>query len=518
MANNIYKNAFEGLSQGIHLCKEAVCGTIGGAGNKVIIKQPEYPYYIQTKDAFSIIQALRSSEPVEQQAIDLMKDATDSMNKIAKDGRTAMCILTDAILQETIKQKANPKEVAKEINALLPDLEKLIDEQEKEITVDDVEKVATTASDSGRLGKLIAQIYKTQGKDCAINHIEGSGTLEDYLIFHDGVRFKGTGLLSDSLVHDSETKKAGRKETKAIYEKPTVLVTKRKIMTIEDIDPLLGELQRQGKKDLVIFTDDMDSGVATMLINTHKEGLFNICIIKAPTLWKGYVFEDFAKCVGATIVEDANGITFKNLALPHLGTCERIVVDREETVITGTADLTDWKLELIKRGDNDSKLRLHWLNSKGATIRLGATNEGELSNLRLACLDGVYSAESALNSGIVAGGGVALNTIASKIENPILKTALGAPIQQIIVNCLGKLKGPVIGFLTDSQGFNAKTGEVVDMFEAGIVDSAQVVTNSLRNAIKIATIALTTDNLIDIPKPTLEEAQIESLLSNRRMY
>ena len=327
-----------------------------------------------------------------------------------------------------------------------------------------------------------------------MDHIEGSGTLEDYVLFHDGVRFKRTGYLSESFAYDPETTKAGRKATKAIYENPTVLVTKRKIMTVEDIDPLLSSLQQQGKKDLVIFADDMDSGVATMLVNTHKAGIFNICIIKAPVLWKEYVFEDFAKCCGATVVEDANGITFKNLAINHLGTCGRIVIDKDEVLINGTADLTEWKAELQKRGDNDSKLRLHWLNSKGATIRLGATNEGELSNLRLACLDGVHSAESALDNGVVEGGGKAL----AKIEiDGILTEVLKAPYNQIKKN-----------------GSNVD----IDLFEKGIVDSAQVVKNSLRNAIKIATIALTTDKLVDIPKITLEEAQIQSLLANKRLY
>lgn len=499
---NVYHNAFIGLANGVNICKEAVCGTIGGAGNKVIIKQPQYPYYIQTKDAYSIIQSIKCEDPLEQQAVDMMKDATDSMNKIAKDGRTAMCILTDAILQETIKQNLKPKQVAKELNDILPDLEKAIDSQKQEITVDDIEKVATTASNSERLGKLIASVYKTQGKGCAVDHIEASGTLEDYVIFHDGVRFKGTGYVSESMAHDPEAKKDGRKEVKAIYEKPVILVTKRKIMSIEEIDPLLTALQNAGRKDLIIFTDDMDSGVATMLINTHKAGIFNICIIKAPVIWKQYVFEDFAKCVGATIVEDATGITFKSLAENHLGTCDRIVIDKDEVVITGTADITDWKKELQERGDEDSKQRLHYLNSKGATIRLGATNEGELSNLRLATIDGVYSAESALNSGIITGAGIVLWDLANTryLNNPLLSQILCSPLRNIAKNA----------------GITEK--ELIENLPERVKDSVQVVKNSLRNAIAIASLILTTDKLVDIPKPTLEEAQIEALLTKKSMF
>lgn len=508
---NIYNLASQGLANGIKICRNAVDYTIGGKGRYAIIKQEYYPYYIQTKDAYSIIQAIKCEDPLEKQAVDMMKDATDSMNKRSKDGRTTMCILTDEIVQGALGKDA--LEIEEQLHALLPEIDKAIDAQTRQITVDEVEAVATTASDSTRIGKLVADIYKEQGKDCIINHIEASGTLEDYVVYTDGVHFIDTGLLTPMMVHDEQAKKEGRTEKKAVYERPAILVTKRKISNDNEIAPLVETLLQRGIKDLIIFTDDMDSNVATNLVNTHKAGIMNICIIKAPVLWKQYVFEDFAKVTGATIVEDATGVTFKNLTLDHLGTCGKIIIDRDETTITDIADISDHISDLKSRGDNDSKLRLWWLNTKTATIRLGAHNEGELSLLRLKAEDAVHSSQLALQSGIVAGGGVALFNVAQGIKNEILKKALMAPASQIVTNARGNLEDKTFG---GEMGYNAKTKTVVNMFDANIVDAAAVVKNAVRNAVGIASRVLTTEKLIDIPKRTSEELQLEILANSRR--
>lgn len=500
--NNIYNFARKGLTNGVNICKEAVACTIGGAGRNVLIRQEFYPYYISTKDAFSIIQAIKCEYPLEKQAVDIMRDATDSMNKIAKDGRTAMCLMTDAILQGVDKQGADPLKVEKEINELLPLIEKEIDIQTRQIDVEEVENVARTASNNEQIGKIIGEIYKKQGKECVINHIESSGTTETYVLYHEGVRFKDTSLVSESFVHDDEAKKDKRAEKRAIYEKPLILVTKRKITKESEIDPILQKAKAL-EKDLVIFTDDMDSKIITLLVDLHKSGGMNICLIKPPIIWKDCIFEDFAKCVGATIVEDSTGVDFKNLGLSHLGTCDKIVVD-EECILTGIKDLTEHINTLKAKGDDDSLRRVAWLNTKTATIRLGATNEGELSNLRLAAQDAVYSAQAALQHGIVMGGGLCLWRIANDQKSPIFKsilsTVLQTPLQQIAKNAI----------MEDVQ--------FIQQIPKNIVDSALVIKNSVRNAIKIASIILKTDKLIDLPKPTLEELQMQLLSKQQRPF
>lgn len=504
----------EELAEGIHIARTQVAPTIGGRGTNATIEHEKYPFYIQTKDAFSIIQALRSDVSGHKLAFSMMRDATDSMNKKSKDGRTTMCILTDEIVQEAIKSGRSGNEIEEDLNSLLDSIDKEIDGLTKEITVEEVEDVARTAADSDRLGKLVADIYKKAGKDCLINHIEASGTLEDYVLYTEGVRFRDTGFLTDTMVHDEVAKKANRREVKAVYENPKILVTKRKINTEEEIGPVVEALLKRGEKNLIIFTDDMDSQVATSLINTHKSGVMNICIIKAPILWKGYVFEDFAKVTGSTIIEDATGINFKNIALEHLGTCTKIVIDREDTIITPSVDYSEHINELKSRDDNDSKLRLWWLTAKTATIRLGANNEGELSLLRLKLEDAIHSSQLALESGIVAGGGVCLMHVANKLDNPILKVALKAPIREIMNNA--GIKDGIKDFSDGDIGFDAKTKKPVHMFEIGIVDAAVVVKNAVRNAVAIASRVLTTHTFVNLQKPTLEEMQME-ILARKQM-
>lgn len=524
---NVIENAKFGIANGIHLCRLAVEGTLGGRGTNVIIKQEFYPYYLQTKDAFSIIQAIKCEDPLESLAVDMMKDATDSMNKRSKDGRTTMCILADEILQGIQNSPDKDTDWEKELTNLVPFIEQQIDVQTKLITLDEVEAVARTASDSERLGKLIASIYKKMGKEVIINHIESSGTFDDEVEFTEGVHFTNTGFIAPAFVHDELAVKEGRREMKTIYEKPTILVTKNKISNENDIAPLIEKLLALGRKDLIIFTDDMDSDVIRKLINTHKAKLMNICVIKAPVVFKNYVFEDFAKATGATIVEDATGLTFKNLTLEHLGTCARIEIDKEEVILNPTVDLSEHIADLKKEGSDDSLRRVFWLTSKTAKIKLGAVNEGELSLMRLKCLDAIHSSQLALQYGIVAGGGISMFHVSSYLpkdnSGKLFKEILKAPFRQINKNAGIDINSIVLHSgdrlsISPNRGIDVKTSKVVDMFEAGIVDSALVQKNAVKNAIAIACRALTTNTFIDLPKRTTEDLQMEILGRQRQPF
>ena len=508
---NCYDNASFGITNGVNICRKQVEKTLGGRGHNAIIKREFYPFYEQTKDAYSIIQAIKCEDPLESLAVDMMKDATDSMNKRSKDGRTTMCILTDEILQGMQNCQDKNIDWEKELTELLPFIEQKIDEQTRQITVDEVEAVARTASDSVRLGKLIGDVYKKQGAECIINHIESSGTFDDEVIFTEGVHFTNTGFIAPAFVHDELAVKEGRREMKAIYEKPTILVTKNKISNDNDIAPLVEKLIALGKKDLIIFTHDMDNEVVRHLINTHKAKVLNICVVKAPIIFKDFVFEDFAKATGATIVEDATGLSFKNLEMKHLGTCDRIEIDKEELVLNPSVDLTEHIADLKAKGDEDSLRRVFWLTTKTAKIKLGAVNEGELSLLRLKCLDAVHSSRLALDYGVVKGGGVCLAEISNEMPHNekgdlaggalIMYNALQAPYHQIKNN-----------MTRDNYEFD---GEFED-YGNDIVDASAVQKNAVRNSIHIALRAITTNTFIDLPKRSYEDLQLE-ILGKQRM-
>ena len=493
---NISNNALVGFANGINIAANCVRGTIG-KGSNVVIENELYPYYILTKDAYSIIQSIKLSDPVENQAILMLKDATDSQNKRSKDGRTAMTLIADSILQESIKSGENPVKISAEIELLFTKIEDLIAKQKKPITENEIYKVAKTASDSDRIGKLLGEVYEKIGTN-GIVHIEGSGTWNDSVDYTDGIKFDA-GFISPYMVYDEQAKKEGKKENKAIYENPIILVTKRKIEKVGDIESLVNTAIKQNKA-LVIFADDMDSKIASDIVATHRAKVAKLLIIRAPTLWKNYVYEDFAKVVGATVVEESSGIDFKNLEFKHLGTCKKIIVDKDETVIVGGSDITEHINTLKNIADNDSMLRLSWLANKTAVVKLGANNEGELSLLRLKTEDAVHSSQLALQDGVVLGGGICLYKVSLEMPDTIggriLSKALKAPLEQIIRNS-GK----------DTEIHDFENFVILE----DLLDSAGVIRNSVRNAIALASIPLTSTHFIALPKKSQEQLMQEAM-------
>ena len=495
MQSNIVtgKEATGGLYRGIEKAVDAIRLTYGNRGCNAVVENVNYPYHEVANDAQTIIQAIQLTDPVEKRGLGFLKELMDKANASSGDGRKTTAIIADVLIQMGFESEMQGNQLKRELDALIPVVERKIDDRTTEITEDEVYKVATIAGESERIGNLVGKIYQKIGKD-GIIHVEGSGTYEDSVKYTEGVRFQDTGMLSPFMVHDEVAVKEGRKETQAVYENPVILVTKQKINHINDINPLLATLQKKQVKTLVIFTDDMDSGVASLLVGLHKSKQMNILIVKASVLWKNYIFEDFAKCVGATIVEDASGVNLKNFQVEHLGTCDKIVVDKEETVIVGTADLTDHLAMLKEEGSNDSKLRTSWLNTKTAILKLGANSESELSYLRLKTNDAINSSRLALKGGVVQGGGLCLSDIATEMPHTlagqILATALSNPSSQIVAN---------------------GTEEIPDE----VLDSALVQKNAVRNAVSLAGTILTCGVVVTIPEPTEKEIAMMKVTSNR---
>lgn len=515
-STNLVPNAIFGISNGIRQATEVVAKTMGSKGINVCLEEDEYPFSRITNDGSTIISRMDFTDPCEKIGLSFLKQACDRSNNNSGDGSTTTCVLLDAILQEGIKSGKTGIEVKKELDTLLPEVVKLIDEQKREVT--DVTDVATIAGESAEFGKLLGEIYSKIGKD-GIVHLEGSGTYDTSYSYIEGVRFNHTGFLSPYMAHDEQALKESRTETKAVYENPTILVTKRKIATIADINPLLETLTSMNKKDLVIFTDDMDSGVASLLIKAHKEKIINCLIIKAPTVYKNGVFEDFAKCVGATIVEDSSGLNFKNLPISALGTCGKIIVDKNETVLLGTQDISEHIADLKTKDDTESKMRLSWLVTKTVLLKLGSMSETDLSYRLLKMEDAIHSSRLALQGGIVAGGGVCLLNVASSLIGDstgvkILKQVFQTPYKQISDNA-GHVYPKGFDSIVFSEGKNygldASCGKIVDMYEAGIIDSADIVKGAVKNALGIASTILTLSSLVSKPEKTPDQLAYEMM-------
>lgn len=501
--SNVYigEEATKRLIDGIKVATQAIRPTYGAKGRNAVIEHEFQPYHVIANDAQTIVQAIEVEGDVEKQGLSFVKELMEKANKDSGDGRKTTAIILEEILDQGIKSQLSGLELKRKLDSLIPFIEAKIDEQKKTITEAEVYKVAAIAGESESIGKTLGKIYERIGKDGIIIP-EASNTYTTSVSYIEGVRFTGTGYLSPFMVHDEVARKEKRKETQAIYEKPLILVTKRKIQHLNDINPLLEELSKQGKKDLVIFTDDMDSGVASIIVKAHQDKVMNILIIKAPVLWKQYIFEDFAKITGATIVEDASGITFKNLKLEHLGTCGKITVDKDETTVVGIADISDHIQSLKEEGSDDSKLRLSWLQTKTAILKLGANNESELSYLRLKCYDAINASRLALRDGVVKGGGVCLYDIADRL---IFQTATGNLASIILQNALiAPLYQNLTNMGIDTKDFKGDFGD-------NIIDSATVIKNAVRNAISLASTILTTGLVVTLPKKSPEQIAAEAL-------
>jgi len=496
--HNVKQNAVAEMMAGVKLAVDLIRPTYGGAGTNVTIESNLRPYYTVVNDAQSIIQTIKVKSPGEKRGLAVVQALIDRADKLQGDARKTTLLMLDTILEEGHKSTLHKKQLKKDLDALIPIIEAEIDKRTTKITVDDVKGVATTASESETTGQLLQDIYKAIGPQGILN-IEGSKTYETSWKMTDGVRFEATGMLSPEMVHDEEALKDKQKETKAVYFKPTILVTKKKITTEEDINPLLVELRNSEKKDLIIFTNDMDSGVASMLVGLHKSKSWNILIIKAPTIFQNYVFDDFAKCVGAQVVEDSTGISFKNLQLKHLGTCDRIEVDSEDTVLTGIQDITEHVKQLATKGDDDSLFRLAYLSTKSAVLKLGANSQADLSYKRLKANDANRSTYLALQYGVVRGGGVCLNEIADTIDasteaGKIMIYALCAPIQQA------------------KKNYGIELDKYYKLITTDIVDASMVLKRAVKNAVGEASIILTAPDMTFTPEKTSDEMQYEIAL------
>lgn len=506
MKSNIHtgREALRGMLDGMKLASNAIRLTYGAKGCNSVIEQDFYPFNIVANDAQSMIQAMDIEDTLGKRGLQFYKELCDKAEKDSGDGRKTTLIIAEEIMERGYDADISGMQLKHDLDALLPLIENSIDAQKKPITVNEVESVATIASESPVIGKLIGDVYNEIGLEGVIQPEYVLGQKGHNFKVKEGVRFQQTGYLTDAMCYDEEARQENRKETRAVYENPVILVTKRKIEKLADINPLIKKLESLEKRNLVIFTSDMDSNVASIMVTAHKNPAIyaNITIIKAPVVWKDYVYEDFAKCVGATIVEDATGVNFKNLDLKHLGTCGKIEITKDETILLGTQDITEHLQSLKAEGSNDSLLRLSWLTTKTAILKIGADSESELAYFRLKTSDAINSSRLALIDGVVSGGGFALfnasNEIPDTIAGRIMSEALKAPLKQ---NC-----------------FNLGV-DIGETFGENVVDAAKVQKNAVKNALSIASTLLTTSVIITkIPKTPEQIAQEIMSKSGQRPF
>lgn len=512
--DNLYtgKEAREKLIKGIKLCSEAIGATMGTGGSNLLIEAIESPGHLATNDGATGLAAIRLADPIEEMGRKILMEAVARANKANGDGSSTTAVLTSAILEEGMKHldQHSPMEIKRSLEACIPLIEASINEQKREVTVDNVGTVATISAEDEEIGARIQEIYQQIGKD-GIIHWDISKTISDSYTIGHGLTINGAGYYSPYMCDANES---GQSTNQIRLKDPTVLIVKQKITSAGEFENLAILLNNKSVKDLIVFCDEIEPLIVPDIVKTRAFKGFRIVLVKMPVLWKDQWYADLALASGAKVVDPVAGLPLKDATLAHLGTFGSITITKEDTYIDGIKDLSAHVKELEDSGDEEAKVRASRLNTKTARYFVGAQSDSALSYRRLKVEDAISAAWHALQNGVVAGGGIALLKVAHELPKDdvgaeILGQALLSPLKQILHNAGVENIGFDYG---KDQGIDTRTGERVDMFAAGIIDPANIVLNAAKNAISVAASILTANTVIVLPRE--EEQTLSAHMPN----
>ncbi len=526
MAKKIYyeAEAREKVLSGAKQLYDAVKVTFGPKGKNVIIEK-EYGAPVITHDGVTVAEAveLPNKDEALGEAVGakLIKTAAQKLNKVAGDGTTTVTVLTYNILNEANKLIAagvNPMELRRGIEKAGAEVVTEIDKIAEKIEGDDkkVAEVATISAGDEEIGKLIAEVISKIGKDGVVTVEAGQGlTMEEEIV--EGFSYD-KGYSSPFFVTD-----VNRQE--AIFEKPLVLITDKKISAASDILPLLEKCAQAGKKDLVIIAEEVEGEALSLLVLNKLKGVFNSLVLKAPSFGdrRKEIMEDIAILTDATVVSADKGLKLEEVGFEVLGSAAKVIATKDETTIikgAGDAKAVSNRIKLINSQADIAKSdyekeefekRAAALSGKVAVIKVGGATETEIDEKKFRVDDAVAATKAALAEGIVAGGGVTLVNLAHKISGnddgaKIVKNALKTPFVHIMENAglnaqallADAEKSNKIGFGIDVV--KPEKG-LIDLKKAGVIDPAKVTKEAVKNATSIAATAITMGALIcEIPE------------------
>lgn len=519
MKDNLYtsEEAREKLMKGVQRASEAIAITMGTSGANAILEDIRSPGYMVSNDGASILEHIHFAEPIEELGRKILAEAVGRSNKANGDGSSTATLLTASILSEGMKHigEVAPMEIKKSLEACVPLIEESLKSQRKELVDKDgnidfklLEQTASISAESEEIGKMIADIYKQIGKDGIINW-EASKTTTDSFSIGTGIKIDGATYASRYMCDQLPS---GEYTYQATIENPLVFLAKSKITSQQEMDKLVGELDDKGVKDLVIFCDEMDAPILNSFILARAPQTLGIrfLVIKMPTVFNDLWWEDLEKASGARIIGPASGIKMRDVKMEFLGRFGKITVNRDDTFIDGINDLTTHLLALKVDGSDEALARAARLNTKTARYYVGGHSESGLAYRRLKVEDAINSAWSAMQNGILPGGGIALlnsgenfGSVKNKktVGQVILENALKEPFIQIIKNAGIEPSGSFRGFdVAQTSGYDTRTGKIVDMFKEGIVDSYDVVLGAVKNAIGVASGILTCGTVVLLPR------------------
>lgn len=509
---------------------DAVKVTYGPKGNNVVIAKG-YGGPTVTHDGVTVAESVDLPENDDETlgykvGAELIKQAASKLNKVAGDGTTTVTVLTYNILKEANRLIAaghNPQELRRGIEAAGHEVVKKLGTLAEGIEgkSERVAEVATISAGDESIGKLIASVIEKIGKDGVVTVEAGQGLeLEAEVV--EGFSLD-RGWVSPFFVTDT-----GRQE--AVYEKPAILITDKKISNIQEFVPIIEKLVQAGKKDVVLIADELEGEALSFLVLNKLKGGLNTVAVKAPSFGdrRKDILQDIATLTGATVITDDQALTFENVGLDVLGSARKIIVGKDQTtIIEGAGKPTELKnrIKLINaQADNASseydkeqfEKRAAALTGRVAVIKVGGATETEIDEKKFRVDDAVAATKAALAEGIVAGGGVTLVNLAAGIKadgadsisagRQILKNALRQPFVQIMLNAglnsealLAQVEAGKAGFGID---VNHPDKGLIDVKKAGVIDPARVTKEAVQNAVSIASTAATMGALVvEVPEP-----------------
>ena len=508
---------------------DAVKVTYGPKGGNVVIAK-SYGGPTVTHDGVTVAEGVDLPENDDETlgykvGAELIKQAATKLNKVAGDGTTTVTVLTYNILKEANRLIAaghNPQELRKGIEEagreVVAELDKISESIEGKNAR--VAEVATISAGSQEIGELIAGVIDKIGKDGVVTVEAGQGLeMESEVV--EGFSLD-RGFTSALFVTD-----INRQE--AVYDKPAIVITDKKLSSIQDVAPILEKLAQAGKKDLVLIADEVEGEALSVMVLNKLKGVFNSVAVKAPSFGdrRKEILEDIAVLTGATVISEERGMNFDNVGLDVIGSARKVIVGKDETTIiegAGAKKEVESRIGLIvAQSDNaqssydKSELdkRAAALSGKVAVIKVGGASETEIDEKKFRVDDAVAATKAALAEGIVAGGGVTLVNLANNIKTEgtdsvsagklILKNALKQPFVQIMKNAglnsealLAQVEAAKPG-----NGINVMTPEkgLIDVKKSGVIDPARVTKEAVQNSVSIASTAATMGALVvDMPE------------------
>jgi chaperonin GroEL len=512
--------ARRGLQAGVDKLANTVKVTLGPKGRNVVLEK-KWGAPTITNDGVTIAKEIELEDPFENMGAQLAKEVANKTNDVAGDGTTTATVLAQAMVTDGLRlvtAGANPMEMRRGIEEAVAAVVDNIADVAIPVSSDDRDAIAYVAANSAadaEIGGNIADALRKVGSEGVIT-VEDSQTFGVDLEFTEGMQFD-KGYISPYFITDADRQEA-------VLEDPYILIANQKISSVQDLVPVLEKVMQTGKPVLVISEDVEGEALATLVVNKIR-GTFTSVAVKAPGFGerRKAQLQDIAILTGATVISEEVGLKLDGVTLEMLGTARKVVITKDDTtVVEGAGSKADVEARVkqirqeIENSDSDwdsEKLseRLAKLSGGVAVIKVGAATEVELKEKKHRIEDAIQATRAAVEEGIVPGGGVSLLRSADAVDKlrgksddwkagrQLVRRALEAPIRQIAVNA-GYEGGVVVDKVTNehsgNEGFNAATGEYVDLIDAGIIDPAKVTRSTLQNASSIAALVVTTEAIV----------------------